>query len=943
MLGDSNNGKGGSEVRTASRDRRSGANAARRGWFGRAGAFGRADAIGRAVTETLEGRQLMADVAGAGGLVANYYADANFQNLVAARTDATIDFDWGTGSPAAGVPAEGFSARWTGQVSAAKAGKYKLTADSAGGMKVVVGGQTVIDDSAPHTRRSVSGTFKFAAGEYYDLTVEFQDTGAAAARLLWAKPGGAQTVVPQENLYRLGTGWVTGGWTTDAAGTLSSTGDSFALTAPAAAPKAAALLSTLAAAAAPAAADDYGQLAYKTLRGDGEIVVKLDSLSAGAEANVVFRNTAEGGAEFVDLSVQNGQAFLESRATADAAVVTSASTAVDGPVFLKLHRDGNSFAGYVSATGADGTWALVGTAGSFMDTFAQVGFGVDGTGTFTPASSPTASSLAASPLAAKATTASATFAAAAVSAKPQLGANLHHLYDSSTERPFVDILKMNGGFQLPSGAPAPVDANGWPTVSEFQVFVGGAGIPAGRYTIAFTGPASASVASKRAGTTVTKGSYNAATGEHIWYADVAAGQPNTGFTFKGFTGWGKNLRVLQPGYSPVNTPIYTDRYLNFIKAYSPASLRFMDWVKTNDLTITQWSERSTATTANWAKRGVAWEAAIELCNQVGANLYINVPGRANDDYVRQLATLVRTKLRADLNVYVEQGNEMWATNFANGKWNYQTALEEVQAAKKAGGQSVLNYDNKPVNTTQTDIYAGGATTWAFRKTARRAKQIGDIFKQVWLAAGQPDPTNTRVRVMVAAQVANLSTYDVMLKFLNDVYGTPSKYIYSMAAAPYFTMGKYNDKLVNGKWTTLKANATAADLLGTMAASSGAYAQVSKWNSFAAHGSPYGVKLAMYEGGHDTFGPFNIQAKKQATLSPQMKGMMKGYLSTFFASGGTVFHYYTLGVQSYDGPYGTWAITNDFNNTNTPKSVAFKEVRQGVGLANVSAVTAPVFA
>lgn len=915
----------------------------------------------RATAEAMEGRRLMADVAGAGGLVANYYADAGFQNLAAARTDATINFDWGAGSPAAGVPAEGFSARWTGQISAPTSGKYALTADSAGGITVTVDGTTVIDDAAAHARHSVSGSFKFVAGQFYDLKVEFQDQGLATARLLWTPPGKAAAVVPQANLYRLGTGWVTDGWETDTpafgaapAGTLSSAGDAYAVTAapPSAVPtfgplaKASTLsVSSSIATTSAADADDFGQLAYKTLRGDGEVVVKLDSLSAGAEANVVFRNSAGSGAEFVDLSVVAGRAFLTSREHAGDAVVTSDLMSVAGPTYLKLHRDGNSFAGYVSPTGADDSWVLVGTAGSFMDTFAQAGFGVTGGGSAAAATAQSLSASGVQPLVAKAvpaTTAQAVFTSAAVSAKPQLGANLHHLYDSSVERPFVDMLKMNGGFQLPTGKAAPVDAAGWPTVPEFQVFLGGGGIEAGKYTITFTGPASATVTSRRSGTTVARTSYNAATGEQVWTATVAAGQANTGFGFKGFANWGKNLRVLQPGYSPVDTPIYTTRYLNFVKAYGPASLRFMDWVKTNDLTISEWSQRATLNTADWARKGVAWEAAIELCNQVGANLYINVPGRASDDYVRQLATLVRTKLRADLNVYVEQGNEMWATNFANGKWNYEQALKEVQAAKKAGGQSVLNYDNRPVNLSQTDLFAGGNTTTALRRTARRAKQIGDIFKQVWLAAKQPDPTNTRVRVMIAAQVANLSSYDTMFKFLNDVYGKPGNYIYAMAAAPYFSMGAYNDQFVNGKWTTKNPNATAADLLGTMKVSSGNYAGPTRWNSFWSHGKPYGVQLAMYEGGNDTFGPFNLQAKKQAVTSPQMKDMMKGYLSNFFSTGGSVFHYYTLGVQSYDGPNGTWAITSDFNNTNTPKSQAFKEVRQGIGLAKVSA-EAPVFA
>ena len=53
--------------------------------------------------ETLEDRRLMADVSG--GLIANYYADSNFQNLALARTDASVDFNWGTGSPVVFVSA----------------------------------------------------------------------------------------------------------------------------------------------------------------------------------------------------------------------------------------------------------------------------------------------------------------------------------------------------------------------------------------------------------------------------------------------------------------------------------------------------------------------------------------------------------------------------------------------------------------------------------------------------------------------------------------------------------------------------------------------------------------------------------------------------------------------------------------------------------------------
>ena len=76
---------------------------------------------------------------------------------------------------------------------------------------------------------------------------------------------------------------------------------------------------------------------------------------------------------------------------------------------------------------------------------------------------------------------------------------------------------------------------------------------------------------------------------------------------------------------------------------------------------------------------MAWEAAIELCNIVGANMYLNIPGRADDNYIRQLATLVKNNLREDLAVYLEVGNEQWATNFVNGPWNLEQALKEEEA------------------------------------------------------------------------------------------------------------------------------------------------------------------------------------------------------------------------------------------------------------------------
>ena len=53
---------------------------------------------------------------GGTGLNGEYYDNMNFTQRKLTRTDATVNFDWGLGSPNAAVGVDTFSVRWTGQV-----------------------------------------------------------------------------------------------------------------------------------------------------------------------------------------------------------------------------------------------------------------------------------------------------------------------------------------------------------------------------------------------------------------------------------------------------------------------------------------------------------------------------------------------------------------------------------------------------------------------------------------------------------------------------------------------------------------------------------------------------------------------------------------------------------------------------------------------------------
>jgi PKD repeat protein len=88
-----------------------------------------------------------------GGYTAEYFDNRSFAGSpVLTRTDDAIDFDWGGSSPAAGVSADNFSARWTKSLNLTEARAYKFTVTSDDGVRLFVDGQKLLDDWSFHSR-----------------------------------------------------------------------------------------------------------------------------------------------------------------------------------------------------------------------------------------------------------------------------------------------------------------------------------------------------------------------------------------------------------------------------------------------------------------------------------------------------------------------------------------------------------------------------------------------------------------------------------------------------------------------------------------------------------------------------------------------------------------------------------------------------------------------
>lgn len=137
------------------------------------------------------------------GLSATYFDNANFTGTTVTRVDPTVDFNWASGSPAAGIGVDTFSVRWTGQVEPPVSGTYTFYTQSDDGVRLCVNGQQVINNWTDHASTENSGTIAMTAGLRYDIRMEFYENGGSAlARLSWSSGASVpKAVVPSGRLF----------------------------------------------------------------------------------------------------------------------------------------------------------------------------------------------------------------------------------------------------------------------------------------------------------------------------------------------------------------------------------------------------------------------------------------------------------------------------------------------------------------------------------------------------------------------------------------------------------------------------------------------------------------------------------------------------------------------------------------------------------------------
>ena len=143
------------------------------------------------------------------GLKGDYYQtmagdatqDFTKATLKLSRVDPRVNFDFGTGSPGAGVPTDGFQVRWTGKIVPRYTETYTFYTQSDDGVRLWVNGVQLVNKWMIQGATEWNGTISLTAGQPVTVVMEYFDsTTTASAKLLWSSATQCKQPIPTGRL-----------------------------------------------------------------------------------------------------------------------------------------------------------------------------------------------------------------------------------------------------------------------------------------------------------------------------------------------------------------------------------------------------------------------------------------------------------------------------------------------------------------------------------------------------------------------------------------------------------------------------------------------------------------------------------------------------------------------------------------------------------------------
>lgn len=462
------------------------------------------------------------------------------------------------------------------------------------------------------------------------------------------------------------------------------------------------------------------------------------------------------------------------------------------------------------------------------------------------------------------------------------------------------------------------DAQGMPT-RDFQLIVSAKVIGAGTYKLRFKGQAAVGVAATPSGRIANK-VYDPAT--NTTTADVILSADSTGNTWLTFTNTRRtpqsgsadgisDLHLWRPGYPTDGSVLFTSEFITAMRKFHV--IRTMDFLSTNSNPAVAWSDRTTPDFAGYTgSKGQSWELVVALANATDRDIWINVPVKADDDYIRKLALLFKygsdgrepytstqanpvfPPLKPNLKVYVEYGNEIW--NSSPGFYGLGWALA-LSDANRLNPAHPIAFDG-----TLTDRYQA-LRRWIAYRSAYISLAFRDVFGNAEMM--------TRVRPIFSSQVGDANQYlSQGLMWASAYHGDTSRLWYGGGGAAYYDS------------TSEPADTNAATMTAYFAGlPSPTFATNTATDTIWTNG--FGLKNVAYEGGPGPGGSALGSATGPSDLSytynndPRMKERMIAAHAVWQANGGDLLSYY---VYSAAAP---WSFTNGLSTLTTSETTSTK--------------------
>lgn len=274
--------------------------------------------------------------------------------------------------------------------------------------------------------------------------------------------------------------------------------------------------------------------------------------------------------------------------------------------------------------------------------------------------------------------------------------------------------------------------------------------PGGRWTVLYDGEGSLTY-----GGDALRNAAASSPGRDIF--DVAT--PRSGFTLSITNtdphqsgNYLRNIRVIPPGGTcngdafsyAADTSVCPASYRPFTETYSTqpfhplfladmrpfSAVRYLHFAAIVTTQVSSWADRPHLGDASYSlDRGVPWELALDLANVLNASPWLEIPARADDDYVTEFARLAKARYTGTRPIYMEYYNEAWNGNYpynVNGSW-----IEDQANARW------------PVTTPPQSGFTKRINWFALR-----TKQICGIWKREF--ADQPG----RIQCVMGAQSGN---------------------------------------------------------------------------------------------------------------------------------------------------------------------------------------------